>query len=73
MEARTAFRAAVRVAKQKEWDQVAAACDEHTTKRKHKVVWSAFKRTKASTRVVAASFPDANGAPPLTAEQALLS
>jgi ribonuclease HI/exonuclease III len=71
VDARRAFTTAVREAKKQEWGETAAACDDHTAKRKHKLVWKAFKRTKASTRVAAASFTAADGTPPRTAQQAL--
>jgi ribonuclease HI len=71
LEARAAFLAAAPKAKSKEWDAVAAACDDTNDKKKHKIVWSKWKRTKPSTRVPAASFPDAQGKPPRTHTQAL--
>ena len=70
-EARIAFLTAVKDAKQKEWDEVAAAVDSATPQHKHRLVWAKYKRSKPSTRVAAASFPNADGAPPRTAEQAL--
>jgi hypothetical protein len=69
--ARRAFMLAVQEAKEQEWDEIAGACDSHTPNNKHKLLHSKYKRTKTSTRVAAASFPDENGAPPRTAEQAL--
>jgi ribonuclease HI len=71
LDAREAFTDTVTCAKWKEWNEIAAACDVTTSQHKHKVAFNKFKRTKTSTRVAAASFPDAQGVPPRTHTQAL--
>ena len=71
LEARADFLTSVQQGKNKEWNEVAAACDNVNERKRHDIVWKKYKRTKPSTRVPAASFPDANGAPPRTHTEAL--
>ena len=71
LEARGKFLESVQIGKNKEWSELAAACDNVNARHKHEIVWKKYKRTKPSTRVPAASFPDANGTPPRTHTEAL--
>ena len=70
-ETKKEFNSTILKAKNEEWKQVTAACDTHTNKNKHQIVWNKWKRTRTSTRVAAASFADKDGTPPLDETQAL--
>jgi hypothetical protein len=65
------FNKAVREAQRLYWQELAEACDETTPHNKHKLLWSRSKRLMHTARVPAASFCDANGAPPLTPQHAI--
>ena len=69
--AKQAFLEAVKKARSECWYELAAACDNTTEHNKHKLLWARLKRTMPSSRVPAAAFPDKQGAPPHTPEQAL--
>ena len=71
LDARSAFKSAVIQGKNKDWSEIAGACDSVTEMKRHKAVWNKYKRTKPSTRTPAASYPDAKGNPPRTATEAL--
>ena len=70
-EAGADFLTSVQHGKSKEWNEIAAACDNVNDRKRHDIVWKKYKHTKPSTRVPAASFPDANGKPPPTHTEAL--
>ena len=70
-EARADFLTSVQQGKNKEWNEIAVACDNVNDRKRHDIVWKKYKHTKPSTRVPAASFPDANGKPPRTHTEAL--
>ena len=69
--AKKEFNESVLKAKNDEWKGMAGATDTYTDKHRHQIMWKAFKKTKGSTRVAAASFADKDGHPPLDATQAL--
>ena len=70
-DAKREFNESVLKAKNSEWKGMTGATDTYTDKHKHQIMWKAFKKTKGSTRVAAASFADKDGHPPLDATQAL--
>ena len=69
--ARTAFKSAVGKARTASWDALAAACDNVTERRRHKLLWHKYKRTVPSSRVPFAPFADVNGAPPTSTQHKL--
>ena len=70
-DAKKTFNKSVLKAKNTEWEGMAGATDTYTDKHRHQIMWKAFKKTKGSTRVAAASFADKDGHPPLDGTQAL--
>jgi exonuclease III len=73
LKAKGAFLRAVHQGKKQYWDGLAAAIDDHTPNNKHKPFWKQVKRLmpKMDKPGQTASFPDAQGNPPLTPQHSL--
>ena len=71
LKAKGAFLTAVQKGKRAYWDGMVAAIDQQTSNNKHKPFWARLKRVMPSTQKAAASFPDSQGAPPLTPQHAI--